>query len=134
MGNLSRDPEIRYTTGENPLAIARFSIAVNRRFTRQGDPDVDFFNCTAFGKTGENISKFFTKGKKILISGRLQNNSWEDNNGQKRVSTDIIVEEFDFCEKNTGDNSSSQRTNNSNRPTENQSGYEAADDDEDLPF
>ena len=104
MGNLTRDPEVRYTSGENPLAIARFSIAVNRRFQSRnsqnnGGADVDFINCVAFGKTGETIGKFFTKGRKIAVSGRLQTNNWEDSNGQKRFGMDVIVEDFEFCER-----------------------------------
>ncbi len=107
MGNLTRDPEVRYTSGENQLAVARFGIAVNRRFQSRnaqqgGTTDVDFINCVAFGKTGENIGKFFTKGRKILISGRIQTGSYEDSNGQKRTSFDVIVEDFEFCERRDG--------------------------------
>ena len=68
MGNLTRDPEIRYSQGENSLAIARFSIAVNRRFSRQGDTDTDFFNCTAFGKQAEFVEKYFRKGSRMIIT------------------------------------------------------------------
>lgn len=79
------------------MAIARFSLAVNRRFKRQGEPDADFFNCTAFGKTGEFVEKYMKKGGQFGIVGRLQNRSWEDQNGQKRYATDIIVEEIYFA-------------------------------------
>ena len=72
MGNLTRDPEIRYSQGENSLAIARFSIAVNRRFSRQGDTDTDFFNCTAFGKQAEFVEKYFKQGSRMLLTGRVQ--------------------------------------------------------------
>ena len=69
MGNLTRDPEIRYTQGENALAVARFSLAINRRFAKQGDTEVDYFNCTAFGKQAEFIEKYFRKGSRMLVVG-----------------------------------------------------------------
>ncbi len=100
MGNLTRDPEIRYSQGENSLAIARFSIAVNRRFSRQGDTDTDFFNCTAFGKQAE----FVEKGSRMLLSGRVQNDNYTNNNGEKVYSVQIIAEEIEFAErKSTAD-------------------------------
>ena len=71
MGNLTRDPEVRYSQGENSLAIARFSLAVNRRFARQGDTDVDFFNCTAFGKTAEFVERYFKQGSRMTLCGRI---------------------------------------------------------------
>ena len=98
LGRLTRDVEVRYTQSAEPTAVASFAIAVDRSFKREGAPDVDFFNCVCFGKRGENISRFFRKGNRIAVSGRLENRSWTDNNGQKRYATDIIVEEFDFCE------------------------------------
>lgn len=148
MGNLTRDPEVRYTSGENQLAVARFGIAVNRRFQsrnaqQSGTTDVDFINCVAFGKTGETIGKFFTKGRKILVTGRLQVSSWEDNNGQKRTSTDVVVEDFEFCERRAdgeggGFNASQQSFSSSQAPKApaNDKFYDVPDgvDDEDLPF
>ena len=104
MGNLTRDPEIRYSQGENSLAIARFSIAVNRRFSRQGDTDTDFFNCTAFGKQAEFVEKYFRKGSRMLLSGRVQNDNYTNNNGEKVYSVQIIAEEIEFAErKSTAD-------------------------------
>lgn len=99
VGNLTKDPEVRYTTGENKIAVASFSIAVSRRIKREGATDVDFFNCTAFGKTGEFVEKYFRKGMKAGIVGRIENESWTDNEGQKRTGTKIMVEEVEFCEK-----------------------------------
>jgi len=133
LGNLTRDPEIKYTTGENAMAIARFSIAVQRDYKREGQPEADFINCIAFGKTGENIGKFFTKGRKIAVSGKLQVSTWEDNNGQKRYSTDVIVDSFDFCDKKSEGNGTTAAV----KPTENQGGYSAPAEDideEDFPF
>ena len=145
MGNLTRDPEVRYTSGENPLAITRFGIAVNRRFqsrnSQNGGNDVDFINCVAFGRTGENINKFFTKGRKIAVSGRLQTSSWEDNNGQKRTSTEVVVEDFDFCDrKGEGEGGSySGAPSYNNAPAANTAGekfYDVSEDvdEENLPF
>ncbi len=104
MGNLTRDPEIRYSQGENSLAIARFSIAVNRRFARQGDTDVDFFNCTAFGRQAEFVEKYFHQGSRMLLSGRVQNDNYTNKNGEKVYSVQIIAEEVEFAErKSTAD-------------------------------
>lgn len=98
MGRLAREPEVRYSQGTEPLAIARYTLAVNRRFKRQGEPEADFINCVAFGKTGEFAEKYFKKGQMVSVVGRLQVRSWEDNEGKKRWSTDVIVEEQYFAE------------------------------------
>lgn len=99
MGNLTRDPEIRYTQSENSLAIARFSIAVNRRFSRQGETDTDFFNCTAFGKQAEFVEKYFKQGSRMLLTGRVQNDNYTNRNGEKVYSVQIIAEEIEFAER-----------------------------------
>lgn len=91
MGNLTRDPEIRYSQGENSLAIARFSIAVNRRFSRQGDTDTDFFNCTAFGKQAEFVEKYFKQGSRMLLTGRVQNDNYTNKNGERVYSVQIMA-------------------------------------------
>lgn len=109
MGNLTRDPEIRYSQGENSLAIARFSIAVNRRFARQGETDVDFFNCTAFGRQAEFVEKYFRQGSRMLLSGRVQNDNYTNKNGERVYSVQIIAEEIEFAErKSAADASASQ--------------------------
>ncbi len=97
-GRLTRDPEIRYSQGAEPLAITRISVAVSRRFKREGEQDVDFINCIAFGKTAEFIGKYFFKGKMIGITGAIRVNSWVDQNNQKRYSTEIYIEEVEFLE------------------------------------
>lgn len=102
LGRLTKDVEVRYTQAAEPLAVARFAIAVDRPFKREGAPEADFFNCVCFGKRGENISKFFRKGSKIAISGRLENNNWTDKDGQKRYDIVVNVEYFDFCESKGG--------------------------------
>ena len=97
-GRLTRDPEIRYTTGDNALCIAKMSIAVNRRYKREGQPDADFFNCVAFGKTAEVVDKYFKKGMKADITGRLENNHYTDTNGIKHYTEQISIEEIEFGE------------------------------------
>ena len=109
MGNLTRDPEIRYTQGENALAVARFSLAINRRFAKQGDTEVDYFNCTAFGKQAEFIEKYFRKGSRMLVSGRVQNDNYTNKNGEKVYSVQIMADEIEFAErKQAGGNNNSE--------------------------
>jgi len=98
MGRLVKEPEVRYSQGAEPIAVARYTLAVNRRFKRQGDQDADFINCVAFGKEGEFAEKYFKKGQMVSVVGRLQVRSWDDNEGKKRWSTDVIVEEQYFAE------------------------------------
>ena len=113
MGNLTRDPEIRYTQSENPLAVARFGLAVNRRFARQGETDVDFFNCTAFGKQAEFVEKYFKQGSRMLLSGRVQNDNYTKKTGEKVYSVQVIAEEIEFAErKSTADANAAARQNN----------------------
>ena len=98
MGRLTRDPEVRYSQGANPTAVARFSIAVDRRFKREGEPDADFFNCTAFGKQAEFIERYLRKGVKILTTGRIQNDNYTNKDGQMVYSVRVMVEEIEFAE------------------------------------
>lgn len=105
MGNLTRDPEISYSSGDNSMAIARFSLAVNRRFSRQGNDEVDFFNCTAFRQQAEFVEKYFKKGSRMLVSGRIQNDNYTNRNGEKVYSVSIIVEEVEFGSRKNDDNS-----------------------------
>ena len=98
MGRLTRDPEVRYSQGAEPLAVARYTLAVNRRFRRQGEQEADFIGCVAFGKAGEFAEKYFKKGQMVSVIGRLQVRSWDDNEGKKRWSTDVVIEEQYFAE------------------------------------
>ncbi|MBQ8983828.1 MAG: single-stranded DNA-binding protein [Lachnospiraceae bacterium] len=98
MGRLTRDPEVRYSQGANQTAVARFSLAVDRRFKREGEPDADFFNCTSFGKQAEFAEKYLRQGTKIVVSGRVQNDNYTNKEGQKVYSVQIIVEEIEFAE------------------------------------
>ncbi len=98
MGRLTRDPEIRYSQGQNAMAVASFSIAVDRRFKREGEPEADFFNCTAFRKQAEFVEKYLRKGVKIVVTGSVQNDNYTNKEGQKVYSTRIIVDELEFAE------------------------------------
>ena len=98
LSRLTRDPEVRYSQGEKSMAIASFSVAVNRKFKRDGEPDADFFNCTAFGNQAQFVEKYLKKGTKILLSGRVQNDNYTNKEGQKVYSVSIIAEEIEFAE------------------------------------
>lgn len=98
MGNLTRDPEIRYSQSSEPVAVAKFTLAVSRKFKRDNEPDTDFINCVTFGKQAEFAERFLKKGMKIAVSGRLKISTVEDANGQRRWFTDVILEEIDFAE------------------------------------
>lgn len=98
MGRLTRDPEVRYSEGENAMAIARYTLAVDRRGRRNGESNADFINCVAFGKGGEFAEKYLKKGTKILITGRIQTGSYTNRDGQKVYTTDVVVEDHEFAE------------------------------------
>ena len=105
MGRLTTDPEVRYSQGATPTAVARFSVAVDRRFKREGEPDADFFNCTAFGKQGEFVEKYLHKGTKVVICGRIQNDNYTNKDGQQVYGVRVMVDEIEFAEsKNAAGN------------------------------
>lgn len=143
MGRLTREPEVRYSQGAEPMAIARYSLAVNRRFKRDGEPDADFFNIVAFGKNGEFAEKFFQKGQQVVVVGHLQTGSYEKD-GVKRYTTDVIAEEQHFAEskKSFEERVDAPSKNYGNsRPTgatsTNVDGFVSVDndfDDDDIPF
>lgn len=98
MGRLTRDPDVRYSSGENAMAVARFSLAVDRRFKRDGEQNADFISCVAFGKTAEFIEKYFRKGMRMTLAGRIQTGSYTNKEGNKVYTTDVFVEECEFAE------------------------------------
>lgn len=98
IGRLTRDPEVRYGQGGNQTAVARFSIAVDRRFKREGEPDADFFNCTAFGKQAEFVERYLHKGTKMVVVGRIQNDNYTNREGQQVYSVRVMVDELEFAE------------------------------------
>lgn len=113
IGRLTRDPEVRYTQGANSMAIAKISIAVDRRFKRDGEPEADFFNWTGFGKQAEFIEKYFSKGMKIVLVGREQNDNYEKD-GVKYYSTSHIIEEIEFGESKAAGNGGNTNGGNAN--------------------
>ena len=137
MGRLTRDPEVRYTNGDNNMAIARYSLAVDRRFKKDGDEQTaDFINCVAFGKAAEFTEKYLKKGTKISVVGRIQTGSYTNKDGQKVYTTDVVVEEIEFVESK---GASSADNSNTSRPTpsvSNNSDFVNIPDgvDEELPF
>jgi len=113
MGRLTRDPEVRYSQSDSSMAIARFSLAVDRRYKKQGDETTaDFFNCTAFGKQGEFVEKYLKKGTKIVVTGRIQNDNYTNKDGQKVYSVQIMVEEMEFAESKANAEQRGQAENN----------------------
>ena len=133
MGRLVRDPEIKYTTGENSKTVARYTLAVDRRFKRDGEPTADFINCVAFGKSAEFAEKYFRQGIKIVITGRIQTGSYTNKDGQKVYTTDVVVEDQEFAESKAA---SQQNQNNASGSVAGSDGFMNIPDgiDEELPF
>ena len=100
-----REPEIRYSHGENTTCIARYTLAVDRKFKQEGQPTADFINCIAFGKLGEFAEKYLHKGVKIAVTGRIQTGSYTNKDGQKVYTTDVVVDEQEFCESKSSNQS-----------------------------
>ncbi len=147
MGRLTRDPEIRYSQGENPTAIARYTLAVDRRFNRNGDEgSADFIGCVAFGRSAEFAEKYLRKGVKIAITGRIQTGSYTNRDGVKVYTTDVVVEDQEFAEsKNSSNNAGYQNGENNGgfggehttaQPSAAADGFMNIPDgiDEELPF
>ena len=113
LGRVVRDPEVRYSQGQNASAVAKFSLAVDRRFKQEGQPSADFINCVAFGKQAEFTEKYLRQGTKIAIVGRIQTGSYTNKDGVKVYTTDVVVEECEFAESK---NSSQGETNTQPKP------------------
>ena len=124
MGRLTRDPEVRYSQGASQTAVARFSIAVDRRFKREGEPDADFFNCTSFGKQAEFVERYLHKGTKVVLSGRVQNDNYTNKDGQMVYSVRVMVDEIEFAEsKNASGGNDGGYNNNNYNNSYNNGGY-----------
>ena len=136
-GRLTKDAEITYTQGNN-MAVARFTLAVDRRFKQEGQPTADFIRCIAFGKTAEFFERFGRKGTKFLIEGRIQTGSYTNKDGNKVYTTDVVVEEYEFAEsKNANGSSPSQPASNMSAPAMASDGFmnlPLGVEDEGLPF
>ena len=138
MGRLTRDPEVRYSQGENAMAVARYALAVDRKYNRNNDEQsADFINCVAFGRNGEFAEKYLRKGTKIVVTGRIQTGSYTNKDGVKVYTTDVVVEEQEFAE------SKNNSSNNAGSSSDSTPSYDSAGDgfmnipdgiDEELPF
>ena len=105
MGRLTRDPDVRYSQGANATAVARYTLAVDRRFKRDGDQTADFINCVSFGRTAEFAEKYFRQGLKIVVTGRIQTGSYTNRDGIKVYTTDVVVEDQEFAESKAASDS-----------------------------
>lgn len=124
IGRIVKDIELKYTTNKN-TAVCGFTIAVDRKFKQEGQPESDFFNCTAWGKTAEFISKYFSKGVRIAVEGRLQNRSWTDAEDKKHYITEIVVESVYFADG---------KKEGSNNTVNNNDDFSIDESDDELPF
>ncbi len=132
IGRVVRDAEIRYSQGENTTCIARYTLAVDRKFKQEGQPNADFINCIAFGKLGEFAEKYLHKGVKIAVVGRIQTGSYKNKDGNTVYTTDVVVEEQEFCESK-----SSNQSQGNDRPQTSSDVFMSIPDnleDEGLPF
>ena len=139
MGRLTRDPEVRYSQGENSTAIARYTLAVDRRFRRNNDGEqtADFIGCVAFGRSAEFAEKYFRQGLKVVVTGRIQTGSYTNKDGQKVYTTDVIIEEQEFAEsKSASDNAGGFAPADRPSPSSAGDGFMNIPDgiDEELPF
>lgn len=136
LGRLVRDPEVRYSQGENATAVARYTLAVDRRFRKDGEPTADFINCVAFGRQAEFAERYLRQGTKIAITGRIQTGSYTNRDGQKVYTTDIVIEEQEFAESKG--NGEQRNTQEPPQPTPHEigDGFMNIPDgiDEELPF
>lgn len=136
MGRLTRDPDVRYSQGENATAIARYTLAVDRRIRREGEPTADFINCVSFGRAAEFMEKYFRKGMKIIISGHIQTRTYTNKDGISVYTTEVFVEEQEFAESKANTNSNVQGTQSTSFSDDIGDGFMNIPDgiDEDLPF
>lgn len=137
MGRLTKDPDLRYTSGNN-TAVASFTIAVNRRFAREGQPQADFINIVAWDKSAEFCGKYFTKGMQVAVVGRLQTRTWDDNEGKRHYVTEVVAEETYFADSKRGPEGgagggTAPKTYSEN-PASSGDGFYPMDEDDELPF
>ena len=133
IGRLVRDPEVRYSQGEKSIAIARYTLAVDRKFKKEGEQSADFISCVAMGKNGEFAEKYLKQGTKIVVEGHWQTGSYTNKDGAKVYTNDCMVESHEFCESR---NASQQSGNDRPQPVSDSDGFMNIPDgiDEELPF
>ena len=134
MGRLVADPEIRYSQGAEPTCIARYRLAVDRKYKKDGEQNADFINCVVFGKGAEFAEKYLHKGTKILAIGRIQTGSYTNNDGQKVYTTDVVVEEQEFAESKASQGGQQFAPTRPTTPPTDNDGFMNIPDDENLPF
>ena len=137
MGRLTRNPEVRYSQGEKATCVAKYTLAVNRRFHREGEQDADFINCVAFGKQGEFAEKYLKQGTKIVISGRIQTGSYTNRDGVKVYTPDVVIEEQAFAEsKKAAETSSTPQNTQGVKSNPEDDGFMTIPEgvEEELPF
>ncbi len=136
MGRLTKDVDLRYTSGNN-TAVASFTLAVNRRGAKEGQPQADFINCQAWSKTAEFVQKYFMKGQQVAVIGRMQTRTWDDNKGKKHYITEVVVDETFFADSKRGSEGgaggAAPRTYTEN-PVSSGDGFYPMDGDDELPF
>ncbi len=137
MGRLTKDTDLRYTSGNN-TAVASFTLAVNRRFAKEGQPQADFINVVAWGKTAEFVGKYFTKGLQVVVVGRIQTRTWDDNEGKRHYITEVVAEETYFADsKRSGETGNVVHTQKTYSESDDSGFYPMLDTDDDsdpLPF
>ncbi len=140
VGRLTRDPEVRYSQGEHATAVARYTLAVDRRFRRDNEPTADFIPCVVFGRSGEFAEKYFRQGMRVSVSGRIQTGSYTNKDGVRVYTTEVVVEEQEFAESRAESeanrNSFSQPSASSSPSVDAGDGFMNIPDgiDEELPF
>ena len=134
MGRLTADPQVRYSQGDNATAVARYTLAVNRKFKKDGEPTADFIPCVVFGRSAEFTEKYFRKGMQVAVSGRIQTGSYTNKDGNKVYTTDIVVEEQEFAESKAANQQNQQSAGSGSIPASD--GFMNIPDgmDEELPF
>ena len=138
MGRLTKDPELKYTSGNN-TAVTTFTIAVNRRGAKEGQPQADFINVVAWSKTAEFCGKYFTKGLQVAVVGRIQTRTWDDNEGKRHYVTEVVADETYFADSKRGSEAGGNAGGSAPRsyseaPAASGDGFYPMDEDEELPF
>ena len=133
MGRLTRDPEVRYTQGEQAMAVARYTLAVDRRGKNQENL-ADFIQCVAFGKAGEFAERYLHKGTKIVLTGRIQTGSYTNKEGQRVYTTDIVAEDQEFAESKNTESSGTYSNQSAQETQHSDNGFMSVDENSELPF
>nr|WP_315036569.1 single-stranded DNA-binding protein [uncultured Lachnoanaerobaculum sp.] len=134
MGRLTRDPEVRYSTGEKSMAVARYTLAIDRAIKKQGEQSADFINCVAFSKAAEFAEKYFRQGMRVLVSGRLQTGNYTNREGQKVYTTDVILDSQEFADSKGESAKGGSKKQEANVDEDGFMNIPDGVDDEGLPF